>query len=101
MTNPYDVLYKLDLPEDCISHIIGFNRPKHKIVKEMKKIFVKCGKCEYPVIAGKIHLRYYTLEQACKRCETRGMIVCKECTIDKRCECRNGSDDSWYSWCSF
>ena len=100
MNNPYNILNTLPLPDDTISHIMSFYRPQHQIVTEMKGNFLRCGKCNDPVksYAGKISLRYYTLQLSCVPCGINGCVVCKDCPTDDSCDC---SEDSWYSWFSF
>ena len=100
MSNPYEIINRLDLPGDCISYIMSFYRPKHHIITEMKDNFVRCGVCKDPVrtYSGKIKLRYYGHRLSCVPCCVNGCIVCKDCPVEDSCDC---SEDSWYSWFSF
>ena len=100
MNNPYTILTGMKLPDDCISHIMSFNRPCHPVVTEMNENFLRCGVCKCPVksYAGEISLCYYTLQLCCVPCGINGHIVCKDCPTDDSCDC---SDDSWFSWFSF
>lgn len=100
MNNPYNTLESLGLPDDMVSHILTFYRPKNLIVEELKRNFLRCGKCGVPVRshAGQISLRYFTIQQHCMICNVERHIVCGDCPVDNSCDC---SEDSWYSWFSF
>ena len=105
MNNPYNLIQNIkpSLPNDCISHIFSFYRPKNIISSSIKNNFLRCDICNHVVKThdGQISLRYYTIQHSsCSTCEQDSNIVCKYCTLNKKCNC-DSDDDSYYSWFSF
>ena len=109
MNNPYNLLQNIKpiLPNECISHIFSFHRPKHIISENIKQNFLKCEVCNSVVKThdGQISLRYYKIiHSRCIDCEptSKAHIICKYCSLNDNCKCDDRSDsDSYYSWFSF
>ena len=102
MSNPYEILNKMILPDDNISTILSFCRPSHPLTKSILNNFNRCGGCNRPVHTWcpKIRLCYYTIEKGCGRCGKIGELICGECTPERECGC-DDETGSWYSWFSF
>lgn len=107
MNNPYDILNKLAIPNDCLSLIFLFTKPIHPLCREIQRYFIYCDKCNEPLqsLNRMINLKYYTIEYGCGFCDKfKNKFVCKDCSIVNTCSCQNNDDDScdsWYSWFSF